>query len=152
MSKIVWHYTIGDRALDILEGGVIKRATAGVPEGEKPIVWFSTNQVWEQTACKFTHTPTGPVRLNKEQTAELGNGLYRFGVLDKTAPYKWRELRQKAGMTSATVKHLESWGKAQGANIGQWRGTFEDVPIEKCVAIEVLKDGRWLDALDPANQ
>lgn len=47
---VVWHYTTFSRLTRILLTGEIRPASAGVPEGERPIVWFSRNPVWEETA------------------------------------------------------------------------------------------------------
>ena len=49
---MVWHYTILDAFRSILRDGFIKPATQFVPPGERPVVWFSSNPVWENSAAK----------------------------------------------------------------------------------------------------
>jgi len=48
---LLWHYTKGVHLAKILADGFIRPATAFVDPGEKPIVWFSTDQHWEPTAA-----------------------------------------------------------------------------------------------------
>ena len=56
MKPMAWHYTVTVRAALILAEGVIRPATVGVPDGEIPVVWFSTRQFWEPTANKVGST------------------------------------------------------------------------------------------------
>ena len=98
MEKRIFHYTIGDRFIKIVEDKEIKCATAYIGKGEKPVVWFSTNQDWEQTANKaILDKKNRPKRLTKEETDELGNGLVRIEVTSESAPYTWEDYKQKAG-------------------------------------------------------
>src|SRR5262245_17530639 len=80
-EQLVWHYTTTQCLVKILTDGYLKPATAFVKPPEKPVVWFSTNQDWEETANKLGQTTDGSlVRLGREETAELGGGLIRIGV------------------------------------------------------------------------
>ncbi len=64
-----------NRFNDILRDGFIKPATAGLPPGERPAVWFSSNPVWEETANKRAEFDGYLIPLNREQTALCGDGL-----------------------------------------------------------------------------
>jgi hypothetical protein len=150
---IKWHYTTGQKFRMIVESGEIKPATAGVPPGEKPIVWFSTAPDWEPTANKAWRNPDGTIaHLDREQTAKLAGGLVRFGVASEIAPYDWHALKELSGMSNEMAQGLDRAAIEQGSRPGQWWGTFDAVPRSKWIAIQVHRDGQWVDAaLDPED-
>jgi hypothetical protein len=140
-----WHYTTGQCFLQIVEDGIIKPAITGVPTHEKPIVWFSTNPHWENTASKAMRKPDGSiVTLNMEETAEHCGGLVRFGVAPETAPHDWNALRDISGMSPKMASALYQAAIRQGARPGEWWGCFEPVPRSRWVAVHVYQDGRWV--------
>lgn len=158
-TSIVWHYTTGIHFKDIVRDGVIKPATAVVPDNEKPIVWFSLNPEWEETANKGLCGPKGEnISLDRTGTMKHGGGLVRIGVAPETAPYDWRTLRELSGMHHKMATRLYRAAIEQGARPGEWRGTFEPVPRSKWVAIEVFHEGAWApvqfdpEPIDPTYQ
>jgi hypothetical protein len=113
-SGLKWHYTTGTCFLQITEEGYIQPATAYIAPGERPIVWFSTNPIWEPTACKGVPVPGGLSRTGTfEETYERGRGLVRFGVAASTAPHAFRALVSKAvcpaSMRRAWSRRLGRW-------------------------------------------
>jgi hypothetical protein len=48
--KRVFHYTTMEHCQGIFIDGEIKTAVLNVPKGVKPVVWFTTNPDWEETA------------------------------------------------------------------------------------------------------
>src|SRR5262249_43103036 len=107
MVARVWHYTVGKRLRLILADGEIKPATAGVNGKERPAVWFSANEEWEETANKMTYDSFGvPVFLNKQQTHEHSGGLARIGVDPSTAPVRWHEFKERSGIPSKIAKAI----------------------------------------------
>jgi hypothetical protein len=148
----LWHYTTGRWLDQILKDGFIKPATEGVPQGERPIVWFSKNQHWEQTVSKLGTNPDGTlIQLDMAQTGERGGGLVRIEVESMTAPHDWNDLKERSGMRAKMATSLYSSGIAQRARPREWRGMFEAVPRSKWIAIERYEDGRWT-AYDPIVQ
>lgn len=144
MAEILWHYTTGGKFVQIVESGEIRPATANVPEGERPITWFSSNQWFEPTAQKALTNEQGHVkRLGMAGTAELGGGLVRIGIAAETAPHDWRTLRELAGISSKMAQIMYQNAIEQGARPGEWRGTFDTVPREKWIAVEVFHEGKW---------
>jgi hypothetical protein len=142
-----WHYTTGENLSLILRDRFIKPATAFVPLGERPIVWFSTNPNWEPTASKATIDQDNVFsRLTMAETAELCGGLARFAVAPETAPHDWRALKGRSGMSNRMVQHLYKEGINQGARPGDWWGTFDPVPRSKWIAVQGYELGRWVDA------
>lgn len=143
-GNLLWHYTIGHWLRLIVADGIIKTATAGVPEGERPIVWFSKNPHWEQTANKALPRVDGHIVCpNMEQTA-AHSGLGRIAVCPETAPYDWNALKELSGMTSKWAAALYKTAIAEGSRPSEWRGAFEPVPRSKWIGVESMQDGKWV--------
>lgn len=81
--------------------GAILPAVTYVPRGERPIVWFSFDPLWEPTACKsMVHDGGSLIHLDRDGTAKHGRGLVRIGVAPSKAPHDWRTLKELSGMSS----------------------------------------------------
>lgn len=132
----LYHYTKGYHIEEIIETGVIRPATLGVPEGERLVVWFSSNPVWENTVSATS---------GKEILEKMGGGLYRIVVDTIQVPVKsWSELRFLAHMNPNHADRLEEIGKLCGADPSEWFGTFHPVPREKWEKVEYLKEEKWM--------
>ena len=142
---IAWHYTIGLYIKPIFESGELQPADAFLEKGEKPILWFSKNQHWEQTAAKARLDDRGErLWLTKDETAEHGGGLFRFGIeADKLT--SWPRLGAVAGMRGKIRKALEIEGFRRGAHFLDWCGSVTPVPVNGLI-FEVMGDcGEWID-------
>jgi hypothetical protein len=97
---MIWHYNADRSFISILSDGFIKPATTHVTPGEKPIVWFSTEKVWEPTVVKLYAAEDGvECLLGMDGLLNHGPPLFRFGVAEYTAPMTWWELRSACGMS-----------------------------------------------------
>jgi hypothetical protein len=135
--NLCWHYTALDILKKIYTDGEIRPATAYVPDGERPIVWFSCREDWEPTATKmFKHRLT-----TVEEIIALSGGLGRIGVHPETAPYVWQQLKWLTGMSDGLARRLEKAALKWGSYSMDWRGTFNPVPSRSWIAIEVSRDG-----------
>ncbi len=143
-GKMLWHYTIRLFLDSILTDGVLKPATLGVPKGELPVVWFSANPFWEKTANKGSEDELGiRLTLSMWETHEIGKGLVRIGVDPSTAPYRWEDFKRLSGIAAKTAKDLYRKAIEIQARPGEWYVSFEPVPMEKWVAIEVFDGLQW---------
>jgi hypothetical protein len=141
--KLLWHYTVGMKMPAIVRSGVLKPAVAFVPEGEIPVVWFSSEPRWEQTANKMLMTAAGQlVCLNFEQTVMLFGGGYRFGVPAHQL-LSWPKLKTVARIHPDTERALVCSAKDLGANPDTWAGAIEPVSVSAC-RVERLTDAGWL--------
>ena len=128
-----------------MESGVILPATAKVPAGERPIVWFSSNQEWEPTSTKLYVTNKGSVRrLSKDELEKRGNGLVRFGVTRRTAKLDWTAIKRFSGMSPGTTRDLKVKGRRLGSKPESWFGSFDAVQRSEWVAVEVWNAGQWV--------
>src|SRR5947207_2911795 len=134
----LWHYTTEESLIRILASGEIRPATAGVPTDERPIVWFSSNQLWEPTSAKVLYSRT----LNMAEM-RMFVGLARIGVSPDVVPYDWHALKRHGGMKSRMVKGLEKAALRLNARPEEWFGTFEPVPRARWIAVEIFPEGKW---------
>ena len=142
--QVYWHYTTMDRFHQIVESGHIRPATAGVPVGERPVVWFSTRQDWKPTASKLLVDSTGNSRrATKDECDQLSGGLVRIGVDGNAALCDWQSIRRRAPIARRAAKALEEAARFRGSDSSCWYGTFDIVPTSKWVFVEVLKGGNW---------
>lgn len=127
---IAWHYTVGLHSVDILRGGFIKTATFRMPEGEKPIVWFSTRQNWEPTATKAWKRDGNLMTV--PQMIERANGVWRFG-LSAAELLPWKSLQGAACMELDVAHALTRAARKIGADPFFWYGSLEPVAVDRCV-------------------
>ena len=85
----------------ILAEETLRVATAFVSPGERPAVWLTTSEDWEETCNKMVQNKeTGEiVPLDRDQTASLGEGLFRvdlsgYASLHRSTP----RVRERLGL------------------------------------------------------
>ncbi len=138
----LWHYTTGVHLRWILESGKIKAENPTfLRPPQKPVTWFSLNQVWEPTACKFPLPPEAGPTLLRRATAEVCDGLVRIGIDPCDAPFRTHQLIKIANADRRTVKDLKRCGIRCGANPEDWRFTPNEVPGDRWLAIQLWDEG-----------
>jgi hypothetical protein len=143
-ASIRWHYTVGERLESILRDRVIKPAAPLVSAAEKPVVWFSSNQDWEETVNKGAVDPFGSFTAGtKESTHRPVGWLVRIGVSPSDAPHDWNAFKRLSGISNRTAQGLYEAAKKTGARPGQWFFSFGPVPEEKWVAVEYYNGTEW---------
>lgn len=146
-----WHYTVGERLKAILQDGFIKPATANVPPGERPIVWFTVSPDWEETANKgWIDSKAGRyITLTREETEKRGGGLFRIGVADDfpLEPFLRisRKSRQGHGVTNALIRTAVEAGSNPYRD---WWGTFKPVSCFDWSALEIRTPDGWRQFID----
>ncbi|MEI8285490.1 MAG: hypothetical protein WCG52_10930 [bacterium] len=142
--KTAWHYTTGQKAKLIFESGELKPTDLFIEPREKPILWFSKNQHWEQTANKMIMLPDGKIRqLTTDETREMGGGLFRFGMPSHEL-IQWPRLARIANMRSKIQRALEDGGLRVGADFREWCGLLEPVSIAPLTWQE-MTDWGWFE-------
>lgn len=136
----VWHYTTQRHLALIIQDKEIRQATAGLPPGERPVVWCSVNEIWEPTAAKKGLDGRG---MTKEQTHKL-LGLARIRVLPQSCPYDWNHFRKHAGCPEWFAKALVTVAKEKGADPKQWRVSYEPIPQSQWINIEIWDGQGWV--------
>lgn len=141
-----YHYTVGKCFQGILSTGHIMQATAGILAWERPVVWFSTNPMFEPTARKWDMT-TGRV-LSVEECRRRCGGLVRLGMKTQSL-IPWPDLARAAGIRRDRRRSLEQVGRRQGANPAHWWGSLEPVTLEDIEVFDVAMDDlNWTSLLE----
>ncbi|WP_287197617.1 hypothetical protein [Paraburkholderia sp.] len=115
----------------------------GIEPPDKPILWFSRNQHWEQTAGNACHDDGQPVRrMTLRETYARSGGLVRYGC-DVKRLYAGEALRQKAQMSHEDWAALHAEGKQQHAYPAAWCGSVDSIPVDGLV-VDVMSDAfKW---------
>jgi hypothetical protein len=137
----VWHYTVYEYLGRIVESGEI-RPSSIVTEGERPVVWFTSNPDWEETANKMIqNVDTGEMHFGtREETQKIGGALIRIQVKPSAAPLSWAQFRELSGVSEKTAKALEKSARKYGSDPNQWRMSFEPVPVSEWIQVEAFHE------------
>ena len=141
---IVYHYSHAIHLDAILESGVLRPATIGVPRHEKPAVWFTINPVWEPTSGVWECDSTGGhLRGCSMQESHEMVGLIRFVVDERSAPFNWRDHKKLGGINRRTARALYNAAIEQGSCPTQYRLSYDPVPSSEWLAVEEWDGTRW---------
>jgi hypothetical protein len=146
---LAWHYTTGEKFEEIVAAGFLRPTSMHIGPSERPILWFSLNQGWEQTANKGWEERGVRRRLTMEETRVKGRGLARFGI-DARRLIPWPKLGRKARMSPETMGLLMEGAAEVGANPYDWLGTFARIELTGLV-ISVVDDGEWAEIRRPTQ-
>jgi hypothetical protein len=140
-----WHYTAGKNLIGILSDGFIRPATAFVPKGVRPIVWFTSSPVWEETANGGWRNRTGEiVWLDREQTRTRGDGLFRIGVSNDFPLHPYLRISRESHESSILTASLLKIAVERGSNPERdWWGTFHKVNRSNWKVIEKSEQDGW---------
>lgn len=146
-TELVWHYTTGDCHKLIIEDGFLRPTAIYVPDGEKPILWFSQHPYWEPTATKGIIGENGKRRnATLTEMIEHAGGLVRFGALtDWLKP--WPEISFEAGMARHMRRNLVKTAKQAKSNPKDWYGTVHPLALTYIDAVETMNaDMNWVSS------
>jgi len=154
MEKVRWwHYTVGTMLFSIVADGQIKRTRAGVPNGERPAIWFSCHPAWEPTASKgIWNSQTGTSRdaTIAEMVHDFGP-LIRIEVAATVARHTWADHQRIGRMDPRMADILAESAREHGADPAEWRVSYHDVPLADIVSVEASDDGMtWIEVGTPA--
>ena len=117
-----WHYTTGDHVVAIKASGVLKTSTGLVPNMQKPVLWFSLNHCWEQTANKCWSDGMGNTRgLDMAETGARCGGPVRIGI-EAEGLLRSDQLRHAADIGRVWWRDLCSIGIKNVASPDDWLG------------------------------
>jgi hypothetical protein len=142
--KRVFHYTIFQRYQSIFNDREIRVATKYVPEGVKPVVWFTTNPEWEETANKMAVLDDGSRKiLNRQAMWEMNIYPIRIEIDPKMVSLRsWNHYKKNSGEPKESITKLL---KAAGeSNPKQWLVSYENVPIRAIIGVSSWDGTKWL--------
>lgn len=144
VKKTLWHYSPGTYVPKIFESGLLKPSNAGAPT-ERPVLWFSENQVWEPTAGKLLVNKFGQVVRSMAFTEQVErSGCVRYGIdSNDIRLLGWKAAAGQAGMSRDVRRELEKKGKSLGANPMHWWGTLFSIEIDE-LCFEYWNGVAWI--------
>jgi hypothetical protein len=149
MGMIAWHYTVGNKLPLIRESGCLRPTDACIEPGERPVCWFSTHPYFEPTCAKVSNQSflaalrdPSTCRRWMQESAELGEGLYRFGY-PVAQLIRWPEVGKRAGIKAWLRNAMMKTGRLQGAKPEQWYGTFNEIPIDGLIFQQLVDFRCW---------
>lgn len=127
----------------IVQAGHLRPGSSGVSI-ERPMLWFSANQVWEPTAGKAWRGKDG--RLSKAMTfreQQSTVGCVRFGLASRDLRLiEWRDACAVAGIPRDDRRRMERNGQKAGGDPSQWMAVAGAVELSD-LSFEVFGDGAW---------
>jgi hypothetical protein len=142
---MIYHYTKTHHLESITSQG-LQPTDILLARGEKPVLWFSTNDHWERTVLCVPSLAEAHQFMSRH-----GEGLVRIACEDNVAPHRWQEIKVLACMPPRIANNLEKAAKLVYADPRQWRCTLDVVPPSLFVAIEQFDGTSWL-AMDWQSQ
>jgi len=129
MSAAVYHYTFGHKLRIIKEDGFLRPTGVNISPREVPVLWFSRNPQFEQTAAK-AWLQNGMVTLMTHSEMDRMLGIFRFKLITPDARlYSWMQLQRKARIPPKTICHMIDEGVKRGARPRDWYGSFVPIPL-----------------------
>ena len=151
VAKRLWHYTAPKHLGKIIESGSIKVASLGSDPKELPVVWFSSNSDFEQTARMLVKDrETGAVRLDatRDEMFKAGYPPVRIEInLSEVRAYDWETYKKISGISGETAADVEKSAIGKGADPSEWYASFQPIRlVGDCkFPIEIWNGGRWID-------
>lgn len=72
-------------------------------------------------------------------------GIYRIGVAPETAPLTWDDIKALSGMPAVDAGPPSARSPKRGANLKEWRGSFDPVSRDHWLAVEKFDGFNWKD-------
>lgn len=141
----LYHYTVVNKLPLILDSGYLALTPKRPIEGESPLLWFSSNPVWEETANKGAYTTNGAlIQLTKEETAHYCGGLARFKLNSHLFPQilPWAEVKNIL-VPPDLSKSLEFTAELYNSVPAQWFVSKSPISI-KTLDLELYINNQWV--------
>ena len=138
--KHLYHYTRATNLIGILNSGQINQTSAYVDTSrEKPVVWLSAHPMWEPTATPMWSNYSS---MTFEEFAEIETPI-RIEVYPAKYRLGWLAFTRLSGCKRIVAKGLKKAAKKSGADVSQWRISFDPIPSDDWIRIEGFVDGVW---------
>lgn len=141
-TPFAWHYTTGEKFQLIKNERLLRPAYLGVLPPERPVLWFSTNPVFEPTAMKARLIDGKRQALTLRELYDLAHGIVRFGCpLHKLK--HGPDLRKSAKIQGTVWSALANAGKRVGADPAEWWGHVGTMQLDEVVVEVMNADLTW---------
>jgi hypothetical protein len=113
------------------------RPTARHPGSRISVLWLSTHPRWEPSAVKTVQEGGREIIIGLDRLVTRGRGVFRFEVEPRQPLLGWREYVEASAIAADFAEHLDSSGRAGGADPAQWFACLDEVPREEWRRIEM---------------
>jgi hypothetical protein len=145
-TPFAWHYTTGEKFQLIKNERLLRPAYLGVVPPERPVLWFSTNPVFEPTAMKARLIDGKRQALTLRELYDLAHGVVRFGCpLHKLK--HGPDLRKSAKIQGTVWNALASSAKRVGADPTEWWGHVGPMQLDEVVVEVMNADLKWTSSV-----
>lgn len=137
----LWHYSKAGHLQSIFDSGEIRLATIGVPVGERPALWLSSDPNLEWTAYpkatlqELEESAYQPVRFCLDSTALERGDVHLVS---------WKKHRQKGGVIPAMARALEAVARDLSADCKNWWCSYSPISLEHFSKVEMMIGGEWV--------
>jgi hypothetical protein len=147
-----YHYTTGQKLPLILADELIRPTELYLQRGERAVAWFTTRETYEPTAIPAFIVGQEKKFLPPPELAQIGDGLYRFGVRDDHPQlHPWLKICRLAHTPKKIRESLESIAREKGGNPYSYWGSLTAISIYECT-LEDSSDGiAWRCALSKSQ-
>lgn len=145
-TSVAWHYTTSQKIALIQKDGALRPAHIGVVAPERPVIWFSTNSVFEPTAAKALVVDGVRRMLTLREMYDLAGGIVRLGCCINRLK-GGADLCKSAKMQPAMWDVLVSVSRQVGASPGKWWGYVGALMLDD-VTVEMMNDDLTWSSLD----
>lgn len=147
-----YHYTTGQNAYKILEDKFIRPTELFLLPGERGVAWFTTRLTFEPTAVPLwvDCETKARKRLTLTEAAEIGDGLWRFGVAEDHPQHlqlnPWLKICRLARTPKNAQQALQRSARKMGSDPYTYWGSLSPISIFGCT-LEKSTDGiTWQNA------
>jgi hypothetical protein len=146
VTNFLWHYTIPSKFKEIFHSKKLipspyhslEALFSSTASNEKSILWFSSNQDWENSVCWGVH--------GRDEMLKQFGSLFRVGLQpNQKLLVPWIRLQKTANLCPTTVSQLETDAQKVDANPGEWWGTTSSVPESEWRSVQKFVEGKWKD-------
>jgi hypothetical protein len=144
-----YHYTTGGNTRKIMEDKLIRPTELFLEHGERGVAWFTTRVTFEPTALPVWEDRQTKVRreLTLTEAAELGGGLYRFGLPDDhpqhSELYPWLKICRLARTPKKAVQALHRVARKMGSDPFTYWGSLSPISIFGCTFEKSMDGITW---------
>jgi hypothetical protein len=143
----VWHYTTDDKLNSIYADEALLPTAIAIGPNERPVLWFSSNPVWEPTANKALGVERNGQRtmIRPMTNAEMFRmfKLRRFGI-DSERLMHWPVLRKAARIGMTEQRRMIKRAREMGSAPHHWYGTLDPVPLSDLVREDYIHGEGWV--------
>lgn len=143
MGTKLYHYTINSKLADIEQAGYLQRSPLKPDRKEKPVVWLSSDDNFENSARKMAFNPKTQQQhlMTTDEMINLTGALVRYVfVANDIDARTWNDARRDTGMSRNRRDLLLERAELVASNPNDWWVTFSEIELTKAIRVEMCNE------------